>query len=405
MPAANSFLTQRADGQWQLNWDTLFATNGVYVLKARFQYSAGGITNLAADAPVTVLVSNKLLLDPLTRSFTDFVLVNLKLTTNHSDFRVDLYDDFGSALAYAQGTTTNGKIQLRLDLLDGQGNRVYTGNIKAKVLLAAPGTLSSSTNRPIFFWYVLEFGSPATSFAVAWGWHRYSSSFNDNREQMMLGGVINILSDPSNFDAYALTPAAFNVPYARTFRFDNENDKTVLFDALKASRNFFWCGHGSLTGISGDTNNTSISTSKLELLLENQAFRSSTKKPKTDKHPYRLAILNGCETHSPLWAGAFGIPFSPEGSTNPVSEYLFAGREPRAFVGWEKEGELPDAGLGAALSHAEYGEALSCFFSYWMSGFPLEICLDQFAAVATGYGFAGQDSWKISGCTDLTRGD
>jgi hypothetical protein len=116
-------------------------------------------------------------------------------------------------------------------------------------------------------------------------------------------------------------------------------------------------------------------------------------------------ILNGCETYSSGWAGAFGVPFSANGTTDFVADYQFVGRTPRAFVGWTAEAIIPSGGDITGFKHAQYGEALGYLFYDWMSGFPLYLCLEDFADVATGDGFTDQDKWKISGCVDLTRGD
>ena len=405
LPAADSFLSQRADGFWQLNWDTMFLTNGAYALRAKYQYSANGITNTAVGAPTTVLVSNKVRLDPLMRSFTDFLLVNLSLTTSTSAFRLDLLDDFGTSLVYAQGTTTNGKIQLYWDLTDGAGSKLAFGNVQAKLLLAPPGGLSTTTNRPILFWYLLERGSPATSMTIAWGWHQYGSTFNGYRDDMMLGGLINIFGDPSNFDAYTLRPDPFNVPYARSFRYDTDDDKKVLLQALKDSNSFFWVGHGNANGILGNAKKSSLVAGEVQIALENLSNLSSPKKPKVDKHPYHLVVLNGCETYTATWSRAFGIPFSPQGSTNSVLEYQFTGRAPRAFVGWTAEVDLPRSPDVSGVAHAEFSLALAYFSSYWMSGAPLNYCVDAFANVAVDYDFEDQDKWKISGCPDMRRSD
>lgn len=225
----------------------------------------------------------------------------------------------------------------------------------------------------------------------------------------MLDGVINIIGNPGLDNEYLLLPEG-NAPFGSAFRYDTQIDQETLLDALKSSEagNFFWFGHGSADVIEGNDKKSLIATGNVENALKNKKHRS--KPPKyslSNKHPYRLAILNGCKTYSDGWVNAFGIDYSPGGSTNIVLEYQFTGRTPQAFVGWSEDVEIPtalDAGLGW-LKHAEYSQALAEMFSQWMSNYPLEFCLDSFADTAIGYGFTGADKWKISGCTDLQRQD
>lgn len=84
-------------------------------------------------------------------------------------------------------------------------------------------------------------------------------------------------------------------------------------------------------------------------------------------------------------------------------EYQYTGQMPRAFVGWTDVINLPFGFDPSGLAHAEYGQALGQLFSKWMAGYPLEYCMDFYADTALSYGFSGNDSWRISGCVDLTR--
>ena len=153
----------------------------------------------------------------------------------------------------------------------------------------------------------------------------------------------------------------------------------------------------------GNRNRADIGTADIENILQNLAYKSTPKHPKEDKHQYRLVILNGCETHSTLWPGVFGIPFSSETSTNTVLDYQYTGQMPRAFVGWSQIVKIPFNWDPTGIGHAQYGLALGQLFSKWMSGYPLDFCLDSFSDMALSYGYSGNDSWRISGCTDLTR--
>jgi hypothetical protein len=140
--------------------------------------------------------------------------------------------------------------------------------------------------------------------------------------------------------------------------------------------------------------------------LQNKAYRSTSKHPYNNKHPYCLTILNACQTYSPGWAGAFGVEFSANGSPYSSSDYDSVGRTKRAFVGWTKKIGVPGSFDFEGLLDAEYGLAWGEMFSYWMAGYPLDYCMSQFSSTALSeesFLFLNADSWQISGCYDLQR--
>jgi len=406
-PAANSSLWHGPDGEWFLNWDTVFLTNGTYTVQAGFQYdpdASFGVTSIAFGLPATVQVTNLIQFDQLTRQFSSFLIINAALAVPRANYLVQLYDTNGSPLVYTTGSTTNGMIQLYWDLTDGQGNQISFGDIQAEFEIEPAGSTNTTT---VLQWFLKEPDTgPGNTFAIAWGFDSYTTSFNNYSQQMMLDGVINILGDPSNPNAYFLAPSA-NFPLTTAFRFDNSSDKQVLLSALPLSDYFFWFGHGSYNGLYGNRNRANIGPTDIQGVLHNAAFQSRPNHPKDDNHPYRLVILNGCETYASWWAGVFGIPFSASGSTNVVLDYQYTGRMPRAFVGWTNNVDVPTALDFGGSAHALYGQALAELFSKWMAEYPLEYCLDFYQAQMDSYSFPnnfqGQDSWLISGCVDLTR--
>ena len=219
----------------------------------------------------------------------------------------------------------------------------------------------------------------------------------------MLNGVIDILANPARNDEYYLLPGAngFNED---AFRYDDNIDKDILYDAMKqdGSGNFFWFGHGATDTIQGNIKRSAILASEVETQLMNKKHRSTRKHARANEHPYRLAILNGCNTYSPDWANAFGIDFSPGGSTNDVFAYYQQGRQSQAYVGWVNTIEVPGYGAPAYWS-TQYAVALADLFSRWMDGYALETCLLWYAYDMDQYNFDGHDSWKISGTAYMWR--
>ena len=399
--AANSTLMQGPDGVWFINWDTSFLTNGRYSISTAFQFNPGTSSNAVYGNEKSIEIANTIIFDQLTTKFADFLLIDLKLAMSSASYSVQLFDEDGSALVSGSGSVTNGKIQLFWDLTDGNGNQLSFGNIQARIALNAGGTNFPPEEK----WFIKDAGIfNRTGFVIAWGWDYYASSYNNYHNDMMLNGVINILGNPFDFSSYNLAPIG-NVANGGSFRFNTATDKKILLSALEQNSYFFWLGHGSYITIAGNTKIANISPSEVSELLENRSYSSTKKHPRQDKHPYKLAVLNGCETYGPLWAGAFGIDFSDATSTNSILDYQFTGRVPRAFVGWTKENLVPNGADIGGLVHGQFGEALAELWSNWMAGAPLDICLDAFSDSAMSDGFDGQDSYRISGCYDLRRSD
>lgn len=410
---ADASLIKRADGCWYLSWNTIWMTNGTYPIGLSFQYFPQAVPpaeSMVAGQTKGIVVSNVVSFAKWTSEFNHTLALDLKFAFQNADFRIELYDEQNQPLVYLASSTTNGSVQSAWNLKNGQGQQVAFSHVRAAVFAKASGNGSlppvfNPTNQPNNeLWFVKQTGGVTDTFAVAWGWDAYSGTFYNLREGLMLNGVINIIGSPASFDSYALLPNG-NVPFGGSFRYDNDQDKAVLLDALKSSGNFFWFGHGSTASISGNDKRSSLLSDDVEKALDNKKHRTSRKVVYENKRPYRLVILNGCSTYHPDWANAFGIDFSKEGSTDIVLEYQFTGRKPQAFVGWTVDVDVPPSHPLSSGAHAEYALALGEMFSRWMGGFPLETCLDFFADTATSYGFTGQDKWRISGCYDLTRYD
>lgn len=407
--AAHSFLFQGPDGQWLLNWDTTFLANGTYSIHAGFTYKAEvppGQRPTFSGATNTVQVTNLISFNELTRQFTDILFINGALLDQNATYRVDLYDEDGTPLVYGIFTTTNGMIQLYWDLKDGNGNQIAFGSVRSEFRIGPPGTTNFSNLDPIPQWFLKEAVASGTHFAVAWGWDVYSSGFNNRREQCMLNGVINLIDQRIIGNGYYLHPAA-NVALATAFRFDTVEDGDLLLSELKSPNvgNFFWFGHGGKDFIAGNVKKGSIGADDVENELQNKAHRSTPHVPRTNKHPYKFVVLNGCESYSAEWANAFGIDFAPDGSTTTSLSYISSHRSPRAFVGWTEQIEVPNR-FGSWIGYeVRYSEGLAHLFYNWMQGNFLTYSLNQYATKMAQHGFANHDSWRISGCTTMTRND
>jgi Bacterial Ig domain len=423
-PAENSYLLRGPDGRWLMNWDTSFLTNGSYQIQLDCQVAPPDSPDSISDVfgtNVTVQVNNPIVFDKLTSQFSDFLYIYGTLADTNDTYDVYLYDDDGNLLVYATGLSApNGQIALGWDLTDGEGHQISFGNIQAVFYLHSledsgeVHPLDSPSSPSAYHWFIKDVAGSIDNnvFSAAWGWDTYSLAFNNYREECMDDGVINVLGNPAADNTYFLLPTA-NIPYGgSSFRYDSESDKQILMHALNVSENFFWFGHGGFANIFGNPTHSALAPSDVETLLNNKAFRSTPKTPRTNKHPYFLAILNACETYDRNWAGAFGIDFSANGSSDSVDDYQYYGLAPRAFVGWTKEIGVPGGNdlFWEGILDADYGDALAYMFQDWMAGYPIYQCVGDFSTQALYLVplpslFQNLDSWQISGCVDLRRGD
>jgi|GEM_PF-1670961 len=413
--AEQAFISQGPDGQWLVNWDTTFLANGSYQIQLVCPIappsSPDSIANILGESK-TVEVFNPIRFDSFTSKFTSFLLIYGTLAVTNSTFDIYLNDENGNPLVYATGLSApDGQIALYWDLTDGNGNQISFGDIQAEFDIYPPasnanGPQPNTPSNPtqVNHRFHKDAGSiNKNTFSIAWGWDWYSGNLTDSRIQLMENGVINILGNPAE-NSYSLFPAG-NIPYAdMAFRYDTDSDKSILLHALNVSGNFFWFGHGGFNTFFGNPLHSAIGESDVSQLLGNFAYKSSPKHPKRNNHPYFLTILNACQTSSIDWAGAFGVDFADH---NSYVDYVNAGRPPRAFVGWASYIRVPSSSDIGMIQHSQYAEALAYMFNDWMSGYPLNYCLGDFSnhAIAAFPSFTGADTWTISGCYDLERGD
>jgi hypothetical protein len=288
-------------------------------------------------------------------------------------------------------------------------NEYYdSGNIQALFVLSGAGIPSGTQ---LTQWFYREGGAGSPGFVVAWGSDIENQTFLGQEDDMIMNGVVNILANPAGNNPYTMAPCCFWNQWdspTSMFRYDTDSDKQILTNALAQNLYFFWLGHGGDSVLTGDADKSNISPIDVQQALGNYQMRSTPKHPQTNSHPYRLVVLNGCQTDSSQWSQSFGIGYDQAGKTNYVPGYQAAGLSPRAFVGWATQNDAPGyPDVGGAV-HAAFGQALGALWGDWMGNFPLENCLDDFASYATNnaiLNFHGQGSWHISGCVDLQRFD
>lgn len=136
--------------------------------------------------------------------------------------------------------------------------------------------------------------------------------------------------------------------------------------------NFFWNGHASNVGISSSASDSDGLANLASGDVAGGLHNARTSKGwQQRQHPYRLVILNGCETaEDDLWARAFGI----EGTINTKAKFQRKGESPQAFVGWTGTIDVPAAtylNILPPTTFDAYAESLAILFSEWMADVPL----------------------------------
>jgi Bacterial Ig domain len=405
---ATSSVQQAADGSWFLSWYTSYLTNGPRSVNLSFQFNDNAAPPASSNilgSTKSVLVTNEVIANSLNSEFTTNLWIDLTVAYKNADWRIDVWDQDGPGLyylGYFSGSTTNGKILLGWNL-KSQGQQIAFGDIRTDVYVAPSGFAGALPAKPSTqVWFVKQGLDIGDDFVIAWGWERDDNTFVNQRTDLMLDGVINILGDPSS-DSYYLNPPP-NSPYGAAFRYDTDDHREILLDYLgdQTSGNFFWFGHGSATSMQGNGKKSQLDVDTVENQLQNKKGRSTPKHAYKNKHPYRLVILNGCKMYSAPWANAFGFDFSPSGSTNDVLAYIRQGRQPQAFVAWSTDIDVPR--FASSGAHANYALALAYLTSMWMEGYSINSALLQYQFQQAANANSGHENWKVSGSTFMTRG-
>lgn len=113
------------------------------------------------------------------------------------------------------------------------------------------------------------------------------------------------------------------------------------------SRNLLYLGHGDGTGLGHNLSNPERSI--LATDIANMLHTIPT--GQTNRHAFRMVILDGCSTASGALPEAFGIPHK-QGMTD--QDFLFASQRPRAFVGWSADKYIGIQSGGLNYDHIHF---------------------------------------------------
>jgi len=415
---ANTSIQKTAGDLWFAQWDTSAVPNGTRTLSLKMVSTLrSGDASLyypVVGSARSVSVFNAVTLAPLSKNFTAFLPIEAKANVPANFFRIEVYDTAnGNHLKTLAGAVSYGMFASSWDLLDDQGVQTTARSLTCEYYLSASGapagppaaTTQHSLSPPI----------QGQAFVVAYGFDYSRQSMQTKLQDAIRRSVVENLNTLWDMwgpgTDYDLLPSA-NVPYGNAFQWWGGfwQDYSTLTNALadSSAANFYWWGHGGPDVI--------VPWSKPKPpYLRAQVLRDLLGNLALD-HPYRLVILDGCNTYSQEWAEAFGIDFDPAGNNNTVQNFISRGLNPQAFVGWVVETPAPNIPAGVEY----FEDSLFYLWAYWQLGYPLKDCLQQYTYYLVDvHGFNADGNWlgigangipdlkeyKISGCRDLTTFD
>jgi len=419
----------QSSGNWFAEWDTMTTQNGQHLVSFGITYGEPGETS-TGDTRIVTINNAITLLDEDTRMFTDQLNVEAAVNIDASEYTIDVYDEgTDTLLTTLSGDVADGQIETSWNLQDGQGNRIVNGSLRCDFYLTPAQASaekpsagenpaddqSSSPAASVPYFYVAHI--PADKFVVAWA--NTAAKDPGQWNDMMVNHVVNNLNTLCDYYGdgtdYNLLPSGgsgnVNVPGSSAFEWrTNDVDFNVLLTSLQEGGDFFYLGHGSprsITPVPGSSGGVSLPANLVAGLLGNDV-----KVTHSIMHPYRLVIMDGCESYSSDWANAFGFAFTPNGSHYTVNDYYNFQTDPRAFVAWPTKVQAPDSLQKPTLfssvndpeSIQKYGSSLEDLMEAWQERYPLNVCIDIFVADLNYYGFTylyEYNYYKISGCVDL----
>jgi hypothetical protein len=394
-------IVQGADGAWHLQLDTSPLLNGTYCLQLGLSYAEDfQHWQTALGSPCLLQVSNLVTVYELSTFFTDLLHIEAGLNVPADGYEVDISDPDGNPLRTLTGTPQNGWISDSWNLTDGT-NAIVSTSLLCDFYPVSNGVKAPQPTRVR---YKQQGHIRGKSFAVA-----HNGAQFPNQRAVISANVVTMLrpGDGSSSLDYDLLPAGFNDAYSdNSFIWNGgtNSNKGTLTNALADanSGNFYWLGHGGPNSIGPTTNagwGDTLASREVRALLINWGPVPWNSNILWNFHPYRLVILDGCQTWSKEWATTWGIPLL---QTNTIADYAQMGLDPCAYVGWSA---IQTNTISSAAGTA-YGNCLNELFRRWYIGQTLADCMTAYTAKlmdpANTPRRINSETWHVAGCTNLT---
>lgn len=315
--------------------DTTRMSNGVHEIAAIARWQIGGSTNeeiggfFEADCPsISIAVSNEISFEnwmPYFGQLGDTLLISAQSAHTDTDWTIDIYGANAGYIGTFAGHTTNGSIYGWWDLVGPPPNFIqYTNEqwfeFKVSTPYADPPIKTYKQTDP--------WPSPGGWVIVAQ--HAFDNVLDHETLYEEIDGFImgaqgsgyTVRPNPQDGHAYAL----------RFREAGADGDWAAFRQALyhPLSRNLCYFGHGGPNGLGYDQSNTNRSI----LASEIAARLATIPKGLTNRHGYRMVILDGCSTAAGTLPESFGIIHK---ENVPGIDYANASLRPSAFAGWSAD--------------------------------------------------------------------
>lgn len=320
----------------QVTMDTMQMTNGAHDIFARATWQITTGTNevdsysVEADSPpVTINVYNEISFPNWMSSFGQLgnsVVIAAQSAHLDTDWTADVYGGNAGYIGTFSGHTFDGSIYGVWDLTGPPPNFItYTNEPWFQFKVSTPyiDPPSPKTYKQTDPWS--HSGDWVMAAHHAWDSFLGHEDLYDELDGYVLlaqGTGRTVRPSPSSGHAFTLHVDDLSAPQPTL-------DWAALRQALyhPFSRNFVYMGHGNPEGfgINRDHTNRYIPATEIASMLH------TIPPGQTNRHGFRMVILDGCSTANGTLPESFGIPHK-EGMTD--QDFLFASMRPCAFVGW-----------------------------------------------------------------------
>jgi len=406
-------ITNAADGNTLLNWNTTYEPPGQHFLQAQFTLNeSGGPTSVnLGSGPLLPYYSDNVLQFFESDSYfdTNGAYLDAQLPELDASYVISLYDPSTNPetlITAITNSTSNGMIQENWNGTYADDDTPFTGAEvdavydvtlldsgfgQSGVYNPAKQTTHKRHKRRMPQLNVTEQGN---GFDFMYVYTPANGNFSGQFEDYGvvwngLQGVVDLLLTPTT------NPNTIKDNYSSTFNNytgeDNNNHGNGTSEgwpgyltsqsevtnwlyptmANGSTKNFFAYAHGSGPAIASYDDSVVLWAPEVADVLTNYYGWQII----SVKNPYRFVFLDGCSTAStPEWRQAFGI--FPIWATNSAARYKLG---PQAFVGWGKD---TTGWLNPSVDTAEtenvalaYAEALNDMYELWLDNYALAICI------------------------------
>jgi len=367
--------------------DTRTMSNGVHTIYASVVLNNGstaedGSSTIVLDSePMTINVFNEISFPNWMPGYGELgnsLLISAQSAHQSVDYSVDVYAYYDNYyyVGTFDGHTDDGNIQTTWNLV-GPNNESYEDALCCAFVLTTSyseqgATRTASTASPLTYHQTdpwIGEGGWVVANQQAWNRSIGYAELDIAADGFVKGALdleLPILPQYSsdNRTSYRLQMAA-DVGAA------TETEKWTSFrNAIYAqqSRNLFYLGHGSATGIGANSGNTSVFIPATEIAARLHTIPAG----QTNRHGYRFVFLDCCSSANGSLCESFGIIHK---ENLDYTNYSLSAIRPSAFLGWDTDKWI-SAGDAVENYHWEF---LQKFQENWVGTVSLKEAVDRTA--------------------------